>query len=174
MKTVTRLATIAMMIASGVSMSSASEVSPEQLFTANCASCHTTNRVADRSEMLAPPISGAIRHVKEKFANRADAVVFMVDYIQNPSKDKAQCESKSIERFGLMPSMKGVLKESELVKLAEYLYDNYPNGKGHGQGKGQGKGYGKGHGQGHGKGQGRGHGQGKGQGKGQGRLNQGM
>jgi len=160
MKTATKLATLVILMASGVSTMSAAELSAEQLFTANCTACHTTARGSDKSQMVAPPISGALRHVKDKFDNKADAVAFMVDYIQNPSKDKAQCESKSIEKFGLMPSLKGVLTPQELERVSEYLYDNYPQGKGHGQGKGRGRG--------------KGHGQGKGNGQGQGRMNRGM
>ena len=175
MKTITKIIALVTIMTSGITTISASDMSGKQLLTANCISCHATQHVADESTMLAPPIMGVIRHVKEKYPNKEDAVAFMIDYIQNPSADKAVCESKAIERFGLMPSLKGAVSSEELEKIANYAYNTYPNGNGKGRGRG------KGHGKGHGKGQKGGQGdsmhsadQNKaGQGRGQGRGKQG-
>jgi len=173
MKTITKIAALVTIMTSGITTISASDMSGEQLLTANCISCHATQHASDESTMLAPPIMGVIRHVKEKHPNKEDAVAFMVDYIQNPSADKAACEPKSIERFGVMPSLKGAVSPEDLEKIANYAYDTYPNGngKGRGKGKGQGKGHGKGQKSGQGDsmsnaeqskaGQGRGQGRGK-------------
>ncbi|GEM_PF-802619 len=178
MKTITKIATVITLLGAGLSTLSASELNGEQLFQANCTACHATSHGQDESKMLAPPIMGAVNHVKEKFGSKEEAVKFIVDYIQNPSKEKAACESHSIEKFGLMPSQKGVVSPEDLEKIANYIYDTYPNGGGRGQGKGQGKGHGKkggcdhgdkGQGQDMNKGQGKGKGYGKGHGKGQGR-----
>jgi mono/diheme cytochrome c family protein len=181
MKTITKIATVITLLGAGFSTLNAAELNGEQLFQANCTACHATSHDQDESKMVAPPIMGAVKHVKEKFGSREEAVKFMVDYIQNPTKEKAACESHSIEKFGLMPSQKGVVSPEDIEKIANYVYDTYPNGggkgkgrgKGHGkqggcdhddkgQGHGKGKGYGKGQGKGHGKGQGRGHGKGAG------------
>jgi len=180
MKTITKIATVITLLGAGFSTLSATEMSGEQLFQANCTACHVTAHTEDESKLLAPPIMGAVKHVKEKFGSKEEAVKFMVDYIQNPSKEKAACESHSIEKFGVMPSLKGAVSPEDLEKIASYVYDTYPNGggkksgcdhggKGQGQdmNKGQGRGQGKGMHRGQGKGQGKGMHKGRGQGKGQ-------
>ncbi len=180
MKTMTKIATVITLLGAGFSTLSAAQMSGEQLFQANCTACHVTVHPEDESKLLAPPIMGAVKHVKEKFGSKEEAVKFMVDYIQNPSKEKAACESGSIEKFGVMPSLKGAVSPEDLEKIASYVYDTYPNGGGKGQGKRQGKGQGKkgecdhgdkGQGQGMHKGQVRGQGKGmhRGQGRGQGK-----
>ena len=75
--------------------------------------------------MLAPPIMGVMKHVKEARPDRADAVAFVVDYIFDPRRDKAVCQPQAIERFGMMPSQKGNLSREEAHAIAEYLYDNF-------------------------------------------------
>ncbi len=122
----------------------AGEKSGEALFKANCTSCHVTVHPEDESKLTAPPIMGAVRHVKMNHATKEAAVAFIVDYVQNPSKEKAACEAHTIEKFGLMPSLKGAVSEADLKKIAEYLYDTYPNGQGHGRGHGKGRQGGKG------------------------------
>jgi cytochrome c2 len=163
MKKTVKIAMIAAAVSMSVSTISASDMSGKQLFEAKCTSCHITAHQEDESKLIAPPIMGAVRHAKEKFDTKEETVNFIVDYVQNPTKEKAACEADSIKKFGLMPSQKGVVSPEDLEKIAEYIYDTYPNGggKGHGRGKGHGKGkHGKGkHGQGHGKGN---HGQGHG------------
>jgi len=173
MKTITKIAALATIMISGTTTICASDMSGKQLLAANCISCHATQHAADESTMLAPPIMGVIRHVKEKYPDKEDAVAFIVDYIQNPSADKAVCESKAIERFGLMPSLKGAVSLEELEKIVNYAYDTYPNRNGKCRGRGKGRGKGQKGGQGYGMhnadqskaGQGRGQGRGK-QGKG--------
>jgi hypothetical protein len=112
---------------------------------------------------------GAVRHVKEKFDTKESAVKFMVDYIQNPAKEKAACEPHSIEKFGVMPSLKGAVSPEDLEKTANYVYDTYPNG----QGKRHGRGHGRHRGKGHGKGMHRGQGSGQGHGRHRGSWDQG-
>jgi cytochrome c len=170
MKKVIKIVAVIGLIGAGFSTLQAGEKSAEELFKANCISCHVTQHLEDESKMVAPPIMGAVRHVKEKFGTKEEAVKFMVDYIQNPTKEKAACDSESIEKFGVMPSLKGAVSPEDLEKIASYVYDTYPNGQGRGHGKGHGKKGDKGckaeGGQGQGKGYGR---QGKGQGQGKGR-----
>ena len=133
----------------------ASQKSAQELFQTYCTSCHITAHQEDESKLLAPPIMGAVRHVKEKYSTKEEAVKFMVDYIQNPAKEKATCEDGSIQKFGLMPSLQGAVSPEDLEKIAGYVYDTYPNGGGRGYGKH--RGHGRGHGNGrHGQGDGRG------------------
>jgi len=155
MKKVIKIVTIIALTGAGFSSLQASEKTPQELFTANCTSCHITVHQEDESKLLAPPIMGAVRHVKEKYSTKEEAVKFMVDYIQNPAKEKATCEDGSIQKFGLMPSLKGAVSPEDLEKIAGYVYDTYPNGGGRGYGKH--RGHGRGHGNGrHGQGDGRG------------------
>ena len=160
MKKIAQTLSIIGMIAATSSTLQADEKSGEALFKANCTACHVTVHPEDESKLTAPPIMGAVRHVKMNHATKETAVKFMVDYIQNPTKEKAACEAHSIEKFGLMPSLKGVVSEDDLRKIAEYVYDTYPNGAGRGHGKGRHRGQGR-HGEGGCKGEhGAGHGRG--------------
>jgi len=177
MKRVIKTITILSLAAASFSTLQAAEKSGEELFKANCTSCHVTMHPEDESKLVAPPIMGAVRHVKNRFATKDEAVKFIVDYTQNPSKEKAACTSGTITKFGVMPSLKGAVSPEDLKKIAEYVYDTYPNGQGRGKGYGKGKGKhqgegcqaerkhdkGQGHGQGMGQGQGKGHGKGMGQ-----------
>jgi len=127
------------LVAAGSGFLAAGEKSGEELFMANCTACHVTTHPADESKLKAPPVSGAVRHVKIKHETKEKAVAFMVDYIQNPDKDKAACEPDSIVKFGLMPSLKGAVSPADLEKIASYIYDTYPNGQGRGRGRGHGR-----------------------------------
>ena len=99
---------------------------PEALFDLKCASCHTKTRPSDMSKMVAPPIMGVMRHVKMTYPKKDDGVKFIVDYVLEPSKDKALCMPQKIKRFGLMPSQKGNVSKEELQKIASWIYDNFP------------------------------------------------
>jgi len=118
------------------------------LFSAKCSMCHATSRPSDVSTLVAPPIMGVMNHVKMNYPNKADAVKFIVDYVQEPSKSKAVCMPQKIRRFGLMPSQKGNVTLKELETIASWLYDNYPpkGFRGHGMGQGMGRGMGQGRG----------------------------
>ncbi|MEA3419763.1 MAG: cytochrome c [Campylobacterota bacterium] len=131
-------ATLIILPALIISLLSASAMDGEALFEAKCAACHLKIRPDDTSKMKAPPAMGITRHVKQQHPQKEDAVKFIVDYVQNPTAQKAACTPQSIERFGLMPSMKGVATQEEFTKIAEYLYDNFGN-RGQGRGKGQGR-----------------------------------
>ena len=119
------------------------EDTAEILFDAKCASCHSKTRPTDMSTVVAPALMGVMRHIKMTYPSKDDAVKFMVDYILEPTKEKAICMPKKIERFGLMPSQKGNVTEAELTKITAWMFDNFPpadfRGMGHGNRKGQGK-----------------------------------
>jgi hypothetical protein len=99
---------------------------PKELFEQKCAICHSMTKPKDMSSVVAPAIMGVMRHVKMNFNNKAEAVAFMKDYVLNPSVKKAICQKRKIERFGLMPSQKGVVSESELDIILPWVYDTYP------------------------------------------------
>ena len=98
----------------------------ENLFDSKCAMCHIKTMPQDRSKMVAPPLMGVMRHVKMAYPNKKDAVAFIADYVQNPTKAKAVCMPQKIARFGLMPSQKGNISDEELKVVASWMYDNYP------------------------------------------------
>jgi len=98
----------------------------EQIFDAKCAMCHTKTMPTDRANMFAPPLMGVMRHVKMAYPNKEDAVNFMVDYVQNPTKEKSICMPQKIAKFGLMPSQKGNITPEELKEVAEWMFDNFP------------------------------------------------
>jgi len=112
----------------------------QTFFDAKCAMCHIKTMPQDRSKLIAPPLMGVMRHVKMSYPNKQDAVAFIVDYVQNPSKSKAVCMQQKISRFGLMPSQKGNITPKELEEVASWMFDNYPpsNFRGGMQGRMQG------------------------------------
>lgn len=117
----------------------------ETLFDTKCAVCHSKTKPTDMNKVIAPAIMGVMRHIKMIYPKKEDAVKFMVDYVLEPSKDKAICMPQKIERFGLMPSQKENITKDELIQISNWLYNNYPpagfSGMGHGRRmmKGQGR-----------------------------------
>ena len=96
----------------------------EKIFDAKCAICHAKNGpMYRRANMLAPPIIGVMRHIKMAYPKKEEAVNFIIDYVMNPTYQKALCPS--IRRFGLMPSQKGKITPEELKKVANWLFDNF-------------------------------------------------
>jgi hypothetical protein len=110
----------------------------EKLFDTKCAICHSKIRPADPSKVNAPALSGVMRHIKMRYPDKESAVEFMADYVLNPTKEKAICKTEKIERFGLMPSQKGIVSVEELKTISEWMYDNYPSANFRGQGMGRG------------------------------------
>ncbi|MEA1954236.1 MAG: hypothetical protein U9O24_07565 [Campylobacterota bacterium] len=116
----------------------------EGLYDAKCAMCHIKTRPTDMSKVVAPALMGVMRHIKMTYPNKDKAVAFMVDYILEPSREKAICMPKKIEKFGLMPSQKGNVTKEELTQITSWMFDNFPPAdfRGMGQGNRQGKGQG--------------------------------
>ncbi|WP_457744680.1 hypothetical protein [Sulfurimonas sp.] len=100
--------------------------SAEKLFDAKCVACHLKVIPSDMSKLIAPPLNGVMRHVKMKYTTKEKAITFIRSYVLNPQKSKALCMPKSIQRFGLMPSQKGLVSSTELNEIAQWMYENYP------------------------------------------------
>ena len=90
-----------------------------ELFEQKCASCHTINKPADTSTMLAPPLRGLMYHMSESFDNKEDIIKHINSFVMNPTKEKAIC--RSVRRFGVMPSQKGLLTDKELDTIAKWM-----------------------------------------------------
>ncbi len=110
----------------GLATTAFASPSAELVFDSKCAVCHIKTMPTDRANMVAPALIGVMRHVKMAYPNKDEAVKFIVDYVQNPSKDKAICMPQKIARFGLMPSQKGNITKKELQEVSEWMFDNYP------------------------------------------------
>jgi len=97
----------------------------KKLFENKCTACHALSRpttLEAMNSLIAPPIQGIMLHMNMNFENDKKAmVVFLKDYVINPSREKALCMPQKIDKFGLMPSLKGTVTPEELVKIANYL-----------------------------------------------------
>ena len=107
---------------------------PEQLFDNKCVICHIKTIPIDRGNMVAPAINGIMRHVKISFPKKDKAVAFIIDYVQNPTKEKSICMPQKIAHFGLMPSQKENITKEELESVAKWIFDKYPSANFRGRG----------------------------------------
>ena len=98
----------------------------ELIFDNKCSMCHKKIMPKDKSNMIAPALVGVMRHLKMTYPNKEDAIRFMVDYVQYPSKEKAICMPQKIARFGVMPSQKGNITPQELKEVSAWMFDNFP------------------------------------------------
>ena len=92
-----------------------------------CGSCHIVSNptIENVKHMSAPPMWGVARNLQRHFKSKEAFVDFVVDYVQNPSADKIVLDKAAMERFGLMPSLKGTVSKEELEKIADYLHTHY-------------------------------------------------
>ncbi len=75
----------------------------------------------------APAMEAVLFHVKDAMKNDNKKVKdFIVDYAQNPLLSKTVCESDKVQKFGLMPSLKGKVSPEDLATIADYLIETYP------------------------------------------------
>jgi len=99
-----------------------------ELIKTNCASCHMlTSPTPDMIPTLkAPAMDAVMFHIKLDIKKKKDIKDFIVDYTQNPAAAKSVCESNKVQKFGVMPSLKGKVSEKDLATIADYMIDNYP------------------------------------------------
>ncbi|HIP47255.1 MAG TPA: c-type cytochrome [Campylobacterales bacterium] len=99
-----------------------------ELLKKNCASCHLLETPSpDMIPTLeAPAMEAVIFHVKLAIKKEEKQKSFIVDYVQNPHASKSVCESNKVEKFGLMPSLKGKISKEDLDSITNYLLKNYP------------------------------------------------
>jgi len=122
-----------------VLMSAEQKVNGEEVFERNCAACHIKNITkAETMKVIktlkAPPMIEVSNHLKDNIKivddlddeiHRAVVIAFIKDYVEYPHLDKAMCEAMALDRFSLMPSLKGKLTAEELTAVAEWTYDYY-------------------------------------------------
>jgi len=102
-----------------------------ELFNTYCSSCHATVVGLNESGGEVTNVYGApyakdvISKLKTETKTKEAFVAFVKDYINEPDKRKSLYGKKAIKDFGLMPSLKGSMSDSESTKLADYLYSGY-------------------------------------------------
>jgi len=102
-------------------------IDAKKLFSRSCVVCHT-DKLTDpnnKGNLIGPPADEVLMHIKEKFSNKKEAVAFMVAYIMEPDASKALCAS--MDKFGLMPSMKGIVSNEEAKAITSMMYDTFPH-----------------------------------------------
>ena len=131
-----------LLLATSLLASSLFAVDGYDVYKKNCKVCHVEMMTAEYAlahinELKAPPmveVSGRLKeNIKttdeEEDVDRYLFILFVKDYIVHPNLDNSMCNSGAIEKFGVMPSLKGKLKEDEKQAVAEWLYDRYENAK---------------------------------------------
>ncbi len=103
----------------------------DSLFTTYCSGCHTEVLGVNETGGVitniygAPYIKDVVRNLKRETKTKAEFISFIKDYINMPTKRKSLYSKKAVKKFGLMPSLSGVLTDKESSKLANDLYKNY-------------------------------------------------
>jgi len=60
-------------------------------------------------------------------AEKSKIKAFIMDYAIDPKVSKSVCESDKVQKFGVMPSLKGKITEEELSVIADHMMANYPS-----------------------------------------------
>jgi len=115
-----------------------------EVYKKNCMVCHAEMMSAEYAlshidTLVAPPMVEVSARLKdnikttddEKDVNRYLFILFVKDYIINPNLDNSMCNTGAIEKFGVMPSLKGKISDEERQAVAEWLYERYENIKFH-------------------------------------------
>lgn len=108
------------------------------IYQKHCMRCHA--EIMEKKEVIkhlstlkAPPMIEVSNRLKENViisdddddVKRRVIVAFVKDYIDNPSINYSMCHPMAIEKFGIMPSLKGKLSDEERQAVAEWVYDRY-------------------------------------------------
>ena len=102
-----------------------------ELTKKNCATCHMLDvPTPDMIPTLkAPPMHSVLYHIKEDTTDVEKQKAFIVEFALNPTLSKSVCESNQVQRFGLMPSQKGLVSKEDLEVIAEHLVKTFPSNK---------------------------------------------
>ena len=120
-------------------MATEEKVDGEQVFEKKCASCHVKMITEEETKKIfktlkAPPMVEVSKQLKQNIKivddlddeiHRAVVIAFIKDYVFYPHLDKSMCDAMALDRFDLMPSLKGKLSEEELNAVSAWVYDYY-------------------------------------------------
>jgi len=86
----------------------------------NCYVCHNPN-AESHDVIIAPPFKAVKMRYSRNFDTKKDFVDAVVDWVQNPTEDKALMYG-AVKKFNMMPKLP--IDTKDLEKIAVYLYDN--------------------------------------------------
>jgi cytochrome c len=101
----------------------------KKLIQNNCASCHTLGmpHPSSISSLPAPPMNAVIFHLKSEHKSYEKQKEFIVNYALDPKPEQSVCDMSKIEKFGVMPSLKGKVSKEDLTLIATHLLANFPS-----------------------------------------------
>ena len=113
---------LALLLGTTVSLSAGENA--QELLEKHCTTCHMTSSSTHTKsdKIIAPPMWGVMKKMRENFHNDDDAIKFLVEYSMHPSEDKMIFPEATKKYFGLMPSLKGKVPQEDLETIAKYLY----------------------------------------------------
>ena len=104
----------------------------EALAKSKCSECHNLEMPPHTSEEeKAPPLYTITVHLKDWIKadtpteGRAKFIAFAKKYALHPSRAISYCDKKSLDDYGLMPSLAGKATEAEIAAAAAWAYDTY-------------------------------------------------
>lgn len=113
-----------------------------RVYQQKCSSCHIelmsrSDALKNLNRLKAPPMIEVSNRLKENITivdgdseiKRRVVTAFIKDYIVNPDVMYSMCNPGALEKFGVMPSLKGKITEQERQDVAEWIYDRYQNVK---------------------------------------------
>ena len=100
-----------------------------ELIKTKCASCHilTLPNPTMIPTMKAPAMEAVMFHINLSMDDKDKIKAFIMDYAIDPKVSKSVCESDKVEKFGVMPSLKGKVSEQELSVIADHMIENFPS-----------------------------------------------
>ena len=121
-----KIKTTLLLLSLGSTMMFAS--SGAELIKTNCASCHTLNTPTPDMipTMKAPAMDAVMFHINLGMSDKKEIKTFIIDYALNPKVSKSVCESNKVQKFGVMPSLKGKVSEQDLSTIADHMMENFP------------------------------------------------
>jgi hypothetical protein len=115
-----------------------SKIDGYDVYKNKCQKCHVemmdkSVAIKNLKELKAPPMVEVSNRLKENIIIKDDdddvkrrvVIAFIKDYIDNPSLEYSMCNAMAIERFDIMPSLKGKINSDEKQAVAEWVYDRY-------------------------------------------------
>lgn len=109
-----------------------------EVYKKYCSSCHLSEINMEKMKQIekivkeggkppikAPPFPEVSARIKHFYPKKEDFVKFVVDYITNPSAEKAKCLPMALKKLGVMPPIGKGMTEEEKLAVANWLYDNY-------------------------------------------------
>ncbi len=100
------------------------EQTAESLTVEKCGACHLVGKITKKKlkNMSAPPYWALAKKIKIAFPKREDSMNFFVDFTLNPTAEKMLFPKETRDRYGVMPSQKGLVSEEELKVIYTYVF----------------------------------------------------